>query len=167
VIGSLLPSPSVAQASTLPGRGHTKMSDQADAWFPRPSTPPATRRQKDDMHHGLPRQRAYCACRTHTDANIPVAQLLQDARGATSPCSSCKVRVVRQRRTAAHFFPPDDDAWMDMYEHDCYPREIFLAPGRSSCLCGGRSSVPQCSSKTHSASACTTSPRASRCTTAF
>ena len=27
------------------------MSDQADAWFPRPSTPPATRRQKDDTHH--------------------------------------------------------------------------------------------------------------------
>ena len=35
--------------------GHSTMSDQADAWFPRPSTPPATRRQKDDTHHGLPR----------------------------------------------------------------------------------------------------------------
>jgi hypothetical protein len=53
----------------LPGRCHSKMSDPADAWFPRPSTPPDTRRQKDDTHHGFPRPRAYCAFRTHTDDN--------------------------------------------------------------------------------------------------
>jgi hypothetical protein len=54
---------------------------------------------------------------------IPGEQLLQAARGATSARSSCKLCVVRQRRTAAHFFPPDDDAWMDMYAHDHDPRD--------------------------------------------
>jgi len=82
VIGVFLPSTAVAQASTLPGCCHSKMSDPTDAWFPRPSTLPATRRQKDDTHHGLPHPRAYCA-RTHTDATIPGEQLLQAARGAT------------------------------------------------------------------------------------
>jgi hypothetical protein len=99
---------------------HSKMSDLAAAWFPLPSTPPATSRQKNDTHHGLLRPRAYCASRTHTDATISGAQLLQAARGATSALSSCKLRVVRrQRRTAAPFFPPDDDAWMDIHEPVC------------------------------------------------
>jgi hypothetical protein len=99
--------------------GHSKMSDPADAWFPRPSTPPATRRQKDDTYHGLLRQRAYCASRTHTDVTIPGVQLMQAARGATSAHSSCKLRMVRQRRTASHFFPPDDNAWLDIHQHVC------------------------------------------------
>jgi hypothetical protein len=60
--------------------------------------------------------------RAHT-ATIPGAELLQAERGATSVRSSCKLRVVRQRRTTAHFFPPDDDAWMDMYAHGRDPRD--------------------------------------------
>ena len=49
---------------------HSKMSDPADAWFPRPSPPPATRRQKDDTHHGLLRLRAYCAFLQPTDPDL-------------------------------------------------------------------------------------------------
>mgnify|MGYP000657389161 CR=1 FL=1 len=85
---------------------HSKMSDPAAAWFPLPSTPPATSRQKNDTHHGLLRPRAYCASRTHTDATISGAQLLQAARGATSAHSSCKLRMVRQRRSRSTLLSP-------------------------------------------------------------
>ena len=92
--------------------GHSTMSDQADAWFPRPTrTPPALSRHKD--------QRAYCASRTHTDATIPGAELMQATRGATSARSSFNLRMVRQRRTAAPFSPPDDDAWLDIHQRAC------------------------------------------------
>ena len=99
--------------------GHSTMSDQADAWFPRPRTPPALSRQKDATHHGLLRPHAYCASHTHTDATIPGAQLMQATRGATSARSSCNLRMVRQRRTTAPFFPPDDDAWLDIHQRVC------------------------------------------------
>ena len=91
--------------------GHSTMSDPADAWFPRPRTPPALSRHKD--------QRAHCASRTNNDAIIPGAQLMQATRGATSARSSCNLRMVRQRRTAAPFFPPDDDAWLDIHQRVC------------------------------------------------
>ena len=86
--------------------GHSTMSDQADAWFPRTRTPTAPRRQKNDTHHGLLRPRAYCASRTPTDATIPGAQLMQAARGATSAHSSCKLRMVRQRRSRSTLLSP-------------------------------------------------------------
>ena len=40
---------------------------------------------------------------------------------ATSACGSCKPCAVRPRRTAAHFFSPDDDAWLDIHQrtHTC------------------------------------------------
>ena len=101
--------------------GHSTMSDPADAWFPRPRTPPAPRRQKDDTHHGLLCPRAYCASRTHTDATIPGALLMQAASGATSARSSCKLRWCDKEEAAAHFFPPDDDAWLDIHQHVCTP----------------------------------------------
>ena len=91
--------------------GHSTMSDPADAWFPRPRTPPALSRHKD--------QRAHCASHTNTDATIPGAQLMQATRGATSVHSSCNLRMVRQRRTAAPFSPPDDDAWLDIHQRAC------------------------------------------------
>ena len=91
--------------------GHSTMSDLADAWFPRPRTPPALSRHKDPIAH--------CASRTNTDATIPGAQLMQATRGATSARSSCNLRMVRQRRTAAPFFPPDDDAWLDIHQRVC------------------------------------------------
>jgi hypothetical protein len=101
--------------------GHSTMSDPADAWFPRPRTPPAPRRQKDDTHHGLLCPRAYCVSRTHTDATIPGALLMQAASGATSARSSCKLRWCDKEEAAAHFFPPDDDAWLDIHQHVCTP----------------------------------------------
>jgi len=96
--------------------GHSTMSDPADAWFPRPRTLPAPSRKKDATHHGLLRPRA---SHTHTDATIPGAQLLQATRGATSVRRSCNLRMVRQRSTATPFFPPDDDAWLDIHQRVC------------------------------------------------
>ena len=93
--------------------GHSTMSDPADAWFPRPRTPPALSRHKD--------QRAHCASCTNTDATIPGALLMQAASGATSARSSCKLRWCDKEEAAAHFFPPDDDAWLDIHQHVCTP----------------------------------------------
>jgi hypothetical protein len=78
--------------------GHSKMSDPTDTWFPRPSTPPDTRRHKDDTHHGLLRPRAYSPL-----AHIRMPQFPGN--------SSCKLRVVRSLRAA-----PASCAWCDEEE---------------------------------------------------
>jgi hypothetical protein len=92
--------------------GHSTMSDPADAWFPRPRTPPALSRHKD--------QRAYCASRTHTDATIPGAQLMQATRGATSERSSCNLRTIMGQPQPPSFLLMTMPGWtfINVYTHD-------------------------------------------------
>ena len=112
------------------------MSDPTDAWFPRSSTLPATRRQKDDTHHGLPRcpltfsliqEDCVSALRRYTPATHPPPDELDRAphdewhidwavMGQRAPAREDDRGGLRPwRRTD---FPPDDDVWMDMYAHD-------------------------------------------------
>ena len=81
-----------------------------------PRLPPAGKRMILTMGFHA---RAHTACILHSYRCHNSRRSSQAACGATSVRSSCKLCVVRQRRTAAHFFPPDDDAWMDIHEHVC------------------------------------------------
>jgi hypothetical protein len=80
--------------------GHSTMSDPADAWFPRPRTPPAPSRKKDATYHGLLRPRllrlshTYGCHNSRRSASASYAwcdlcdQLLQPTHGVTKKNSN-------------------------------------------------------------------------------